>query len=337
MTTILVTGGSGFIGYNLSKYLLEKELDVIVYDNFSDYYSKALKLKNAHDLERYGATIVEGDILEKEFLSKTIARYKVEKLIHLAAQPGVRYSTMNPERSLQVNVQGTSTVLCAARESGVSRVVITSSSSVFGRTVFLPMDEGHPKNPLSFYGVSKLSTEHLVSVCNHLYPEFETVVIRPFTVVGERQRPDMALNIFVSKAMLDQPITIFGDGSQTRDFTHVENMAQAFYLAAFRPKAKHQTFNIGAGTRISVNQILRMISEVTNREIMVKYTSMDKADAKDTFADIGKAKHLLGYDPRKTLYDAIEDFTEFWLKIQYEKETEYQTIKSEITETVTAR
>lgn len=320
MTAILVTGAAGFIGFHVTKYLLERDIKVVGFDNFSDYYNPELKWKNAQEVEKLGATIVKGDILDKKTLARTIEKEGCDRVIHLAAQPGVRYSTINPDKSLRINVEGTSNVLNVSRECNVSRVVISSSSSVFGPTIFMPMNEGHPRNPISFYGVSKLTTENLVSVCRHLYPEFETTIIRPFTVVGARQRPDMAINIFVSKAMTDEQITVFGDGKQTRDWTNVENMAQAFHLAATKPAAKNENFNVGAGTRISVNKVLKIVSEVTNRELHLEYAEMNKADVHDTFADISKAKRLLGYVPKKTIYDAIEDFTEFWITQYYSKQ-----------------
>ncbi|MBN1329369.1 MAG: GDP-mannose 4,6-dehydratase [Candidatus Heimdallarchaeota archaeon] len=319
MTTIMITGGAGFIGYHLTKYLLEKEIKVIIYDNFSDYYSPELKWMNALECQKLGAKIIQGDILNKKQLAKTISEEVCERIIHLAAQPGVRYSTINPDISLRTNVEGTSNILTIGRECNLSRVVVSSSSSVFGPTMFLPMNEEHPKNPISFYGASKLAKEQLVAVSNYLYPEFDTVIIRPFTVVGARQRPDMAINKFVSNAMSGEMITIFGDGKQTRDWTHVENMAQAFYLAAMKPKAKNQIFNIGAGTRISVNTVLKYISEITDRELHIDYTELNKADVQDTYADISKAKYLLGYHPTKTIEDAIEDFTEFWISQDYSK------------------
>ncbi|HUT80207.1 MAG TPA: NAD-dependent epimerase/dehydratase family protein [Candidatus Bathyarchaeia archaeon] len=337
MTTIMITGGAGFIGYHLTKYLLEREIKVIIYDNFSDYYSPELKWMNALECEKLGAKIVQGDILDKKQLAKTISEEECERIIHLAAQPGVRYSTINPDVSLRINVEGTSNILTIARECNVSRVVVSSSSSVFGPTVFLPMNEGHPKNPISFYGVSKLTKEQLVSVTRHLYPEFDTVIIRPFTVVGARQRPDMAINKFVSKAMTGETITVFGDGKQTRDWTHVENMAQAFYLAATKPKAKNQIFNIGAGTRISVNSVLRYVSEITNRELNIEYAEMNKADVQDTFADISKAKFLLGYQPIKTIEDAIEDFTEYWLTQYYSKTIEQSSSEAFVSTELSAK
>ncbi len=319
MTNFLITGGAGFIGHHLAKHLLGMEEEVTIYDCFSDYYSPYLKWRNARDVENLGGTIVEGNILSKKHLARAIYKNKIDTVVHLAAQPGVRYSTENPEMALRINVEGTSNVLSVSRENGVKKVVITSSSSVFGATQYMPMDEEHPTEPISFYGVSKLTTEKLVAVCNHLYPEFDTTILRPFTVVGARQRPDMAINIFISRVLNRETINIFGDGNQTRDWTHVGNMVQAFYLAAIQPKAKQQIFNVGAGTRISVNEVLAIVEEVTGIEPILTYTEMNKADVKDTFADIGKARRLLGYQPKKTISDAVIDFAQYWEEVNYGK------------------
>lgn len=325
MTVGLVTGGAGFIGYHLSKRLLNEGFKVVIYDNFSDYYPPRIKYKNSRELQLLGAKVIKGDILDFHRLNQTIQKISAiigeecTYIFHLAAQAGVRYSTRNPEKTLRVNVEGTSNIIKAARENQMKRLIVTSSSSVFGSQKYLPIDEAHPKNPRSYYGASKLTTENLVEVTRHLYPEQEITVIRPFTVVGARQRPDMAINIFISKAMQEETIQIFGDGTQTRDWTHVDNMTQAFYLAAIKEKAKNEMFNIGAGTRISVNQVLTMIQEYTEKELQINYTDFDKADVKDTYADIAKAKHLLGYWPKKTIKDAIQDFTDYWLSEQYKK------------------
>jgi len=318
-TTVLVTGGAGFIGYHLTKYLLTRGIKVVIYDNFSDYYSPQLKKINALECQKLGAKIIEGDILNRQLLFQTIESEHCSKIVHLAAQPGVRYSSSYPEETLRVNVEGTANVLEAVQKFGIQRVVLTSSSSVFGSAFYLPINENHPKNPISIYGTSKLMVEQMADVYRYLYPALDIVIIRPFTVVGARQRPDMAINKFVSRAFEEKEITVFGDGWQTRDWTHVENIAQGFYLALTKEKARNQVFNIGNGSRISVNEVLKLIAKVTNRELRLIFSARNKADTKDTFADIAKAKHLLGYHPRKTIFDAIEDFTEFYLAEKFGK------------------
>jgi nucleoside-diphosphate-sugar epimerase len=313
MARIFVTGGAGFIGYHLTNYLLQRGQEVVIYDNFCDYYSPALKWKNAKEVEALGAKVVQGDILNRKKMQQTITKEGCTKIVHLAAQAGVRYSTINPTTTMQRNVEGTSAVLETANKLEVEKTVIASSSSVFGETQYLPIDEAHPKNPISFYGVSKLTTEQIVTVQRRLFPETKTVIIRPFTVVGARQRPDMAINIFVSKALSNKPITVFGQGTPTRDWTHVENLTQAFYLTLTKDEVKNDDFNIGAGTQVSVNRVLEMIEEITGQKLVLEYQPMNKADVRDTFADISKAKKRLGYHPTKSLYDAIEEFTHFWI------------------------
>ncbi|MHA1629454.1 MAG: NAD-dependent epimerase/dehydratase family protein [Candidatus Heimdallarchaeota archaeon] len=319
MTTVLVTGGAGFIGYHLTKYLLARGLKVVIFDNFSSYYSPQLKKINALECQKLGAKIIEGDILNRQMLFQTIENEQCSKIVHLAAQPGVRYSSIHPEKTLRVNVEGTANILEAVQKLDIQRVILTSSSSVFGSVFYLPINENHPKKPVSIYGTSKLMVEQMAEVYRYLYPNLDIVIIRPFTVVGARQRPDMAINKFVSCALEEKKITVFGDGWQTRDWTHVENIAQGFYLALTKEKARNQTFNIGNGSRISVNEVLKLIAKITNRELRLIFSPRNKADTKDTFADISKAKQLIGYHPQKTIFDAIEDFTEFYLAEKFGK------------------
>ncbi len=319
MTTVLVTGGAGFIGYHLTKYLLARGLKVVIFDNFSSYYSPQLKKINALECQKLGAKIIEGDILNRQMLFQTIENEQCSKIVHLAAQPGVRYSSIHPEKTLRVNVEGTANILEAVQKLDIQRVILTSSSSVFGSAFYLPINENHPKKPVSIYGTSKLMVEQMAEVYRYLYPNLDIVIIRPFTVVGAKQRPDMAINKFVSCALEEKKITVFGDGWQTRDWTHVENIAQGFYLALTKEKARNQTFNIGNGSRISVNEVLKLIAKITNHELQLIFSPRNKADIKDTFADISKAKQLIGYHPQKTIFDAIEDFTEFYLAEKFGK------------------
>ncbi|MBD3189762.1 MAG: NAD-dependent epimerase/dehydratase family protein [Candidatus Heimdallarchaeota archaeon] len=309
MKKVLVTGGAGFIGYHLSKFLLNKGFNLTILDNFSDYYSRDLKWLNAKELEQLGATIIKGDILKKSDLLKALSS-NCDVVFHLAAQPGVRFSTINPEQSLRINIEGTAQVLSVCKEWAIKKIVLASSSSVFGEKEYLPIDESHPKKPISFYGVSKLATERLVDVYRRLYSEMDISIIRPFTVIGARQRPDMAINSFVSRALNDRKITIYGDGEQTRDWTNVINIVKAFYLAAITPEARNESFNIGMGERTSVNQVLDLVSKITNKELELEYVEFDKADMRDTLADISKAKRILNYCPQGSIPDAIKDFVE---------------------------
>ncbi|HUU79089.1 MAG TPA: GDP-mannose 4,6-dehydratase [candidate division Zixibacteria bacterium] len=308
MVRVLITGGAGFIGYHLTKKLSAENFEVTIYDNFSDYYSRDLKEKNIKELEvEEGVESIEGCVLDREKLTEVLSK-NFDYVFHLAAQPGIKYSTQYPILSLKTNIEGTMNVLSVSRENQIKRVIVASSSSVFGNSKYIPIDENHPRNPLSFYGVSKFAAEKIVDVCIHLYPEHEISVIRPFTVVGARQRPDMALNIFVTNAFEEKEINIYGTGEQTRDWTHVENVVDAFYLTAIKTKAKNEFFNIGSGKRTSVNKVLDLVSKKADKKLKINYKEFDKAEVKDTLADITKAKKLLNYNPKKTLEEAIEEF-----------------------------
>jgi len=302
-----VTGGAGFIGFHLSRLLLEKGFKVFILDNFSDYYSIKLKQLNADELEKMGAIIIQGSILNKEILEKSISE-NMEIVYHLAAQPGVRYSSKFPEKSIRVNVEGTAQVLSVCSEKKVKKIVIASSASVFGMQKYLPIDEVHPKNPISYYGVSKLATEKLVEVKRQLETDIDVSIFRPFTVIGARQRPDMAISTFVSNAMNDKPINIFGDGNQTRDWTHVKNIVDGAYLIGTKPEAYNEDFNLGSGIRTSVNEVLKLIKQEIGKDLKLNHIEINKADVTDSLADINKAISILGYQPKKTLQQAIKDF-----------------------------
>jgi len=254
-----------------------------------------------------GAIIIQGSILNKEILEKSISE-NMEIVYHLAAQPGVRYSSKFPEKSIRVNVEGTAQVLSVCSEKKVKKIVIASSASVFGMQKYLPIDEVHPKNPISYYGVSKLATEKLVEVKRQLETDIDVSIFRPFTVIGARQRPDMAISTFVSNAMNDKPINIFGDGNQTRDWTHVKNIVDGAYLIGTKPEAYNEDFNLGSGIRTSVNEVLKLIKQEIGKDLKLNHIEINKADVTDSLADINKAISILGYQPKKTLQQAIKDF-----------------------------
>ena len=307
MTNVIVTGGAGFIGYHLCKLLVNKGYKVCLIDNFSDYYSVKLKQQNAVDLRELGIRIIKGSILDKKLLLKNITP-DIDTVFHFAAQPGVRYSTKNPEQSLKNNVEGTSQILSVCIKQKIRKIVVASSSSVFGLKDYLPIDEEHPKNPISYYGVSKLAVEQLVKVSNRLFPDLDVSIIRPFTVIGSRQRPDMAINHFVSNVLEKMPINVYGNGNQTRDWTHVDNIVEAAYLMSIKSKARNEDFNIGSGIRTSVNDVLKIIADITGMDCKINNIPVDKADVDDTLANITKAKEILGYQPKKSIDIAIKEF-----------------------------
>lgn len=308
---ILVTGGAGFIGSHLTERLLEQKNTVAVYDNFDDYYNgKMDNLRFAAKNPRF--RLVKADILDYEKLSSAIA--SSDLVFHLAAQPGVRFSALNPWKTNKVNVDGTLNVLLASKTANVRKVVVASSSSVYGIPQYLPCDEKHPTLPISVYGTSKLASE---DYCNTFFRAFKLPVtlLRYHTVYGPRQRPDMAIRKFAGMLYRGEVPTIFGDGNQTRDFTYVADAVEGTILAAESEDSLGETFNIGSGAQVSVNHMIKLVMQLTDRsDGKLVYTSQQVGDVPETHADIQKARTYLGYSPRWSLAQGLKAFFEWYTK-----------------------
>ena len=303
---VLITGGAGFIGSHLADRLLELDNSVIVYDNFDPYY-KGKRRNIEHNLKNLHYELVKGDILDYERLKE--AMKDVNVVFHLAAQPGVRYSMSNPVKVNTVNATGTINVLRAVRENDVDKLVYASSSSVYGNVQKLPMSEENPAEPISPYGVSKLAAEHYCRTYCQTYG-LDVVTLRYFTVIGGRQRPDMAVHIFARRMLDDQEILIFGDGEQTRDFTNVHDVVQGTILAAETEGIKGEVFNIGSGRRTSLNELVKLLAETIGKKARIKHTEAKQGDVRNTLADITKARTTLGYNPKVSLKDSLNEFVE---------------------------
>lgn len=304
---MLVTGGAGFIGSNLAAGILKDGHDLVVVDNFDDYYTG--KEKN---LGRVGNkkdfTFLKGDVTDKEFMAKSAEG--VDLVYHLAAQPGVRISVENPQKTVKANILGTVNVLKAAADAGVKKVVFASSSSVFGKAEYMPIDEKHPKNPISPYGLSKLCCEHYCKLYEEL-AGIKTVALRYFTVYGPSQRPDMAINIFIRKALKNETISVFGDGKQTRDFTYIGDIVDATMLAGEKQKADGEDFNLGGGHNIDVNSLVQKIAELCGSESKITHEDKKTGDVDHTLADNRKARKILGWNPETSLDDGLKKQIEY--------------------------
>ncbi|MHA1268790.1 MAG: GDP-mannose 4,6-dehydratase [Candidatus Helarchaeota archaeon] len=303
--SILITGGAGFIGSHLAM----RFSDADVYDNLNEYYSSRLKNLNKNLVIQKGNQFFNQDIKEIN-LKNTDYKY----IFHLAAQPGVRYSVLHPIEVLKINLMTTLELLEKIRKSDLDlkRFVFISSSSVFGKINYLPIDEKHPKDPISPYGASKLAAEKYVQNY-YIHYGIPTVIIRPFTVVGKRQRPDMGLHKFIRWMVENEPIVIYGDGNQTRDWTHIDNIIDGLLLSINKKGAIGEDFNLGNGSRISVNEVLNKINSHLNKEYKIIYKNRNIADPSDTQANINKARKILGYNPSKSLDDAIKEHLEFYM------------------------
>lgn len=310
---VLITGGAGFIGSTLADKLLEK-CSIVVIDNFDDYYPKAVKEQNIHqNTNKPNYKFVEGDVRDFNIVHQIVEDNNIDIIFHLAARPGVRPSIVNPYIYFDINVNGTISVLKTCLNSNVKKLIFGSSSSVYG-DVELPMKEDGPTNPISPYGVSKLAAEKLCLLFEKLYG-IKTLILRYFTVYGPRQRPDEAICKFAKLMLNNQPITIYGNGKQGRDFTFIDDIVNGTILAAEKD-ISGEIFNLGSGKKVTVNQVVDLLEKNIEKKCIKTYASLYKGEMKDTLSDITKAKKLLEYEPKIPIEDGIKKFCD-WVKLQH--------------------
>ena len=311
MSKIVITGGAGFIGSHIAESCAKDGHEVVIIDNLDDYYSPELKKKNIdYVLKSENARFVHGDVTDIDFL-RTVINKDVEYVFHEAAQAGVRISVENPFKPNNINVLGTLNVLQASLEADVERVINASSSSVYGKVEYLPFDEKHPTQPVSPYGVSKLAAEHYCRVFYEVYG-LSTVSLRYFTVYGPRMRPDLAISIFTKKMLNNEPITIFGDGEQTRDFTYIRDVVKVNMKLLDTDKADGKVMNIGSGNRISINGLAKNLKEIIGSSSEINYAETQRGDAKHTLANVSLAKELIGYAPSINIGEGLEKFVQWF-------------------------
>jgi len=297
-----ITGVAGFIGSTLAERLLGQGADVTAVDSFTDYYPREIKERNlAQLLQQPRFRFVESRVQDADLARLLADRSHV---FHLAAQAGVRKSWGSDFSVYSTNnIEATQILLEACLGLPIERVVYASSSSIYGDNVALPMREDALPQPVSPYGVSKLAAEQLCYLyhVNHGLP---TVSLRYFTVYGPRQRPDMGFHIFLRAAVLGTPITVYGDGEQTRDFTFVTDAVSATIAAATRG-VPGRVYNIGGGSRVSINQVLDMIGRVSGRRPVLRGDPVQKGDMRHTYADTSRARADLGFTPAVGLEEGL--------------------------------
>jgi nucleoside-diphosphate-sugar epimerase len=303
---MVVTGAAGFIGSHLAAALLDRGHQVVAIDAFTDYYPRADKRANlAGLLEQPGFRLVEADLAEVEVASSLRGAAVV---FHQAAQPGVRAS-WGPTfaRYLHHNVLATQRLLESCVRAGVPRLVLASSSSVYGDAPGYPTTEESTTRPVSPYGVTKLASEQLCTA--YAQPgmsSMQVALLRYFTVYGPRQRPDMAVRRFLEAAWTDRPIVVYGDGEQTRDFTYVDDAVQANLLAMTAP-VRAEPINIGGGRRATVNEVLELVGQATGHRLRIHRRPAPPGDVRHTGADGTRAEALLGYRPKTDLEIGIAE------------------------------
>jgi nucleoside-diphosphate-sugar epimerase len=298
----LVTGIAGFIGSHLGEHLIARGARVVGIDSFTDYYGRNVKEANLAHLAASADFAFVETALQDAPLTQLLDG--VTHVFHLAAQAGVRKSWGHDFRIYTANnVEATQTLLEACVGRPIERLVYASSSSVYGDGTPIPMREDALLQPLSPYGVTKLAAEHLCHLyaANHGVP---ATSVRYFTVYGPRQRPDMAFHRFIRAAFRGEPITVYGDGEQTRDFTYVAD-AVAATIAASERGVPGRAYNIGGGSRVSVNDVLEILGRVTASALRIERGPVQKGDMRDTYADTSRARGDLGFSPTVSLADGL--------------------------------
>jgi nucleoside-diphosphate-sugar epimerase len=298
----LVTGVAGFIGSTLADRLVGDGADVVGIDCFTDYYPRPIKERNLTALMAHRAfRFVESRLQETDLAALVADRTHV---FHLAAQAGVRKSWGQDFAVYTANnIEATQMLLEACVRRPIERLVYASSSSVYGDNVAMPMTEDALPQPVSPYGVSKLAAEQLCYLYHANYG-VPTVSLRYFTVYGPRQRPDMGFHKFLRATLLGQPITVFGDGEQTRDFTFVQDAVSAT-IAASTKGVPGRVYNVGGGSRVTINQVIEMIGRVAGRRPTLRVDSAQKGDMRHTYADTTRARADLGFVPTVGLEDGL--------------------------------
>lgn len=313
MSCYLVTGGAGFVGSNLVRFLLERSERVRVLDNFSTG-----KRENLHEV-RDRIEMCEGDLASRDDVRSAVRG--VDYVLHQAAIPSVPRSVERPLESHEANASGALRVLHEAREAGVKRVVYASSSSVYGANPELPKVESMRTEPLSPYAVAKLAAEHYAVVFHRLYG-LETVSLRYFNVFGPRQDPHSpysgVVSRFIEAVEGGEAPTIHGDGSQTRDFTFVDNVSEANFAACHSPDAAGSVYNIGCQDRISVKRLWETIAELTGSELEPRFGPARAGDVPHSLADISAARRDLGYDPGVDVREGLRRTLVFYGVLQKE-------------------
>ena len=303
---ILITGGAGFIGTHLFEHLIQKDNYIIIIDNFNDYYlGKEKQLKKI--IKKYTISkeynIIKGDLLDKSTYDE-IDR-EIDIIFHLAAQAGVRYSIENASEVTHNNIVSTINIFEYSIKNNIEKVVYASSSSVYGNPIYTPLDEEHPKIPISPYAVSKLCGEIYADLYFREY-SLPVTSLRFYTVYGPRGRPDMAIRKFFDLILQDKEIIIYGDGEQLRDFTYISDIINGLILAGEKKEAIGQVFNLGCSNPIKVNDLVDKMYSIAGKAKKVRYIEKQKGDVDITFSNIEKAQKILNYYPQLEIDEGLQ-------------------------------
>jgi UDP-glucuronate 4-epimerase len=309
----LVTGGAGFIGSHVCERLLRSGHAVWAFDDLNDFYDPRLKRANLRDIQALAKPFefVEGDLTDRAALDELLGGVKFDQIIHLAARAGVRPSLQEPALYQRVNVEGTVNLLEAARLNGVRKIIIASSSSVYGVNAKVPFSESDPIfRAISPYAASKLACESLGHVYHHVYG-LDIAMLRFFTVYGPRQRPDLAIHKFARLMSAGKPIPVFGDGSTARDYTYISDTLEGI-MACTKQEFGYEVFNLGESQTVSLNRLIELLEAALGKKAVIDRQAPQPGDVPITCADVAKARARLGYDPRVKIEQGIPLFVDWF-------------------------
>lgn len=310
----LVTGGAGFIGNHLVHKLISEGHEVEIVDSVNDYYDPSIKEARLNRLPSE-VKVHRVDITDYSSLEKVVSDGAFDAVAHLAAQAGVRYSLEHPEVYVQSNYVGTFNVLDLAKKYKIGKVVLASTSSVYGTSKEMPFVETDlAPEPMSIYAATKRATEFLGATYNHLYG-IDVICLRFFTVYGPWGRPDMALFIFTDKILKGEAIDVYNNGEMRRDFTYVDDIVSGFTLALEKGKG-YEIFNLGNGTPVDLMDFIKEIENELGIKAKINFMPLQAGDVPETSANISKAKEMLGYQPKTSVSEGVKKFLS-WYKDYY--------------------
>ena len=311
----LVTGGAGFIGSHVCERLLRDGHRVWAFDDLNDFYDPQFKRRNLREIQTLAKPFefFHGDLCDTGALAELFSSVKFDQVIHLAARAGVRPSLEQPAFYQRVNVEGTVNVLEAARQTGVKKITIASSSSVYGVNAKVPFSESDLVfSAVSPYAASKLACEALGHTWHHVY-KMDVAMLRLFTVYGPRQRPDLAIHKFTKLIDASKPIPVFGDGSTARDHTHVSDILEGV-IACTQREFGFEIFNLGESQTVKLSELITLIENALGKKAIIDRQPLQPGDVPITFADISKARKMLGYNPHVKVEKGIPLFVDWFRK-----------------------
>jgi len=316
MPIVLVTGGAGFIGSHLVEALIQEGREVVALDNFDDFYLPEVKRRNLEPLEgRPGFTLVEGDIRDEKLVEDIFSTQPVDVVVHLAARAGVRPSIEQPLLYCDVNVNGTAVLLEACRRHGIGKFIFGSSSSVYGNNAQLPFSEKDiVDRPISPYAATKRAGELLCATYHELY-RLNVFALRFFTVYGPRQRPEMAIHKFTRLIDRGLPVPRFGDGSTRRDYTYISDIIEGLLRAIERVQG-YEIINLGGSETTRLADLIALLENHLKRTARIDEEPGQPGDVVATYAEVDKARRLLGYEPRVHVDEGIGRFIEWYTKVK---------------------